>query len=232
MGMSKTFEVSWTDEVAAPPEAVWDAVTVHSDGWLWPITYEPRVGGTEEGLSPDGGTVTVWEPGRHFTTAAPMAGGTNQLDYTFTTTADGTGTAIAYVHQGVVDDDEDLAVQVEACEAHTDLYRHSMGQYAVHFAGRDATYVAVDAPDGTTTDGLLADLGLADAQVGDEVTVAAPGAEPVAAVVDYRQGTMVGWRSADGLHRIYGRDRWGWPVGIAHHLFAPAVTDTDERETA
>jgi len=27
-------------------------------------------------------------------------------------------------------------------------------------------------------------------------------------------------RSADALYRFYGRDAWGWPVGVAHHLFA------------
>ena len=28
---------------------------------------------------------------------------------------------------------------------------------------------------------------------------------------------------ADALLRFYGRDRWGWPVGVAHHLFAPGA---------
>jgi len=38
--------------------------------------------------------------------------------------------------------------------------------------------------------------------------------------------TRHGWlgvRSTHGLHRIYGRDRWGWPVSVAHHLFDPAA---------
>lgn len=222
--MGQTFEVSWSDEVDASPEAVWDAITAHVDGWLWPVTYEPRRGGAETGLSPDGGTVTDWEPGRRFSTTAPMEGGTNRIEYELTPTA--TGTAVTYTHHGIVGDDEDLALQHDACIAHTDLYRHSMAQYATHFAGRDATYVATDVEG--TTDDLLAALGLSDARVGDRVTVAAPGAEPVEAVVDYRVGTMVGWRSADGLHRIYGRDRWGWPVGIAHHTFAPADVETEE----
>jgi predicted RNA polymerase sigma factor len=54
------FEVCWTGDIAGPPEAVWDAITVHSGGWLWPIRYEPRVGGVEDGLSSDGGVVEVW----------------------------------------------------------------------------------------------------------------------------------------------------------------------------
>ncbi|HEV7720870.1 MAG TPA: SRPBCC domain-containing protein [Iamia sp.] len=222
--MGQTFEVTWTDEVAAPPEAVWDAVTRHSDGWLWPISYEPRVGGAETGLTGEGGTVTAWEPERRFATTATDAVGTNQIDYTFTQTAEGR-TAVTFHHHGVVPDDEDLAVQLDMCEVHTAFYRHSMGAYAAHFAGRDATYVEVDAGDAGqalgSTARLTAALGLSDAAVGDEVTLDVAGADPITGVVDYVDQTFVGWRSAHGLHRIYGRDRWGWPVSVAHHLFDP-----------
>lgn len=225
--MGQTFEVRWTDEVGAPADAVWEAITARVDGWLWPVTYEPWVGGAESGLTPDGGTVTAWEPGRRFTTAAPLAGDTNQLDYTLTPSADGTRTAISFVHHGVVHDDDDLALQVEACEAHTDLYRHSMLACATHFAGREVTYVEVDGGVASARPGstarLVAALGLEDAALGDEVTLAVPGADPIPAVVDYREGSFVGLRSAHGLHRIYGRDRWGWPVSVAHHLFDPAA---------
>ncbi|HMJ76096.1 MAG TPA: SRPBCC domain-containing protein [Iamia sp.] len=224
--MGQTFEVTWSDEVAAPPAAVWDAVTRHSDGWLWPISYEPRVGGAETGLTGEGGEVTAWEPGRRFVTTATDAVGTNQLDYTFSETAEG-GTAIRYHHHGVVPDDEDLAVQLDACEVHTDLYRHSMGTYATHFAGRDATYVEVDAGPASCAEGstarLTTALGLDDAAVGDEVTLSITGTDPIAGTVDYVGPTFLGVRSAHGLHRIYGRDRWGWPVSVAHHLFDPAA---------
>jgi hypothetical protein len=27
----------------------------------------------------------------------------------------------------------------------------------------------------------------------------------------------------DALYRFYGRDAFGWPVGVAHHLFAEGV---------
>ena len=224
--MGQTFEVTWTDEVAAPPEAVWDAVTRHSDGWLWPISYEPRVGGAETGLTGGGGLVTAWEPERRFTTTATDDVGTNQVGYTFTPSDDGARTAISFHHHGVVPDDDDLAVQYDACIRHTDLYRHSMTEYVAHFAGRDATYVEVDAGAGSTAAGstavLTRALGLPDdLAVGDEVKVAVPGAEPVVGVVDFRETTFVGIRSEQGLHRIYGRDRWGWPVSVAHHLFDP-----------
>lgn len=224
--MGEQFEVTWTDEVAAPPEAVWDAVTRHSDGWLWPIGYEPRVGGAETGLSGVGGLVTVWEPPARFVTRAEQPEGPNQLTYVLTAIDDGTRTHVDYHHLGSVAADE-RDVQHDACVAHTDLYRHSMGQYATHFAGRDATYVEVDAGPASEAPGstarLVAALGLADAAVGDDVVLDAPGAAPIVGTVDYREQTFLGVRSAHGLHRIYGRDRWGWPVSVAHHLFDPAA---------
>ena len=48
---------------------------------------------------------------------------------------------------------------------------------------------------------------------------------PIEGVVDYATGAFLGVRSADALYRVYGRDAWGWPVGVAHHLFAD---DADE----
>lgn len=225
--MGQRFEVTWADEVGATPGAVWDAITRHCDGWLWPIGYEPRLGGAEVGLTPDGGTVTDWVPERHFSTTGPMEGGTNRVEYRLTPSADGTRTAVEFRHDGIVGDDEDLALQYDACVVHTELYRHSMAEYATHFAGRDATYVEVDAGEASQAEGstvrLTEALGLDTAAVGDEVTLAVPGAAPLRCVVDYREQTFVGLRSAHGLHRIYGRDRWGWPVSVAHHLFDPAA---------
>lgn len=219
--MGTQFEVRWERVVAGSPEEVWDAVTGHVDGWLWPVTFEPREGGAESGLSPDGGVVTAWEPTTRFATRAALADGPNELTYVLTPAAG--GTHVAYTHSTWVPDD-DAERQRDACEAHTTLYSHSMEAYVRHFAGRDATYVDVEAPEASADGGtarLLAALGLADAAVGDRVTLAVPGAEPIRGVVDYVEGTFVGIRSAEGLHRIYGRDRWGWPVSVSHHLFDP-----------
>jgi len=49
------------------------------------------------------------------------------------------------------------------------------------------------------------------------------GLEPIDGVVDYATDTFFGVRSADALYRLYGRDTWGWPVGVAHHLFGDGV---------
>jgi hypothetical protein len=37
-------------------------------------------------------------------------------------------------------------------------------------------------------------------------------------------------RSADALYRSYGRDAWGSPVGVAHHLFADRADETASKQ--
>ena len=77
----------------AMPQQVWDGFTKHAAAYLWPITYEPRVGGAERGLTSDGGTVTVWDPPRHFRTEASRPDGWfNTLDYILD------GNHLRYVH--------------------------------------------------------------------------------------------------------------------------------------
>ena len=48
--MSREFTVRWQGDLAGTPEQVWDAITARGAGWIWPITYEPRLGGAEKGL--------------------------------------------------------------------------------------------------------------------------------------------------------------------------------------
>jgi uncharacterized protein YndB with AHSA1/START domain len=82
--MVKAWEVRWEGELPARPQDVWDAITRHADGYLWRIEYEPRVGGAERGLTAGGGTVTAWDPPRHFATRTrpeTERDGFNELDY-------------------------------------------------------------------------------------------------------------------------------------------------------
>ena len=156
-----------------------------------------------------GGTVTAWEPQRHFRTEA--RGQHNILDYTLD------GTRLSYVHHGGAPEDE-FDMQYDACVQHTNLYNHSLGEYVGHFAGREPHYLAFDDVPGSTED-VLARLGIpADAAAGDAVELG---------VVDYREGSMVGVRAGDALIRVYGRDAWGWPVGVSIHSFdGPADEQT------
>jgi hypothetical protein len=225
--MVKRFEVRWEGELPAAPQDVWDAVTEHADGFLWEVDFEPWVGGAERGLTAGGGTVTAWDPARHFATRTrpeTERDGINELDYRLE--ALGPVTYLRYLHRCDVPAD-DFDRQLDACRRHTTFYLHSLGQYACHFAGRQAAYVSVEAPASSAEGGFVAlrrALGLADDVVaGDPVRLEPAGLEPIDGVVDYATDTFLGVRSADALYRLYGRDTWGWPAGIAHHLFADDV---------
>jgi hypothetical protein len=209
--MFEEFEVRWEGVLPGDPEQVWDAITVHAAGWIWEIEYEPRVGGAERGLTSAGGTVTAWDPPRHFQTRAERPDGwRNQLDYKFEPLGD--GTLVRYVHNGVT---SDYATEYDACVQHTAFYFHSMGQYVRHFARRDAVYLEIDAPGSFAQ--VCGRLGLDDAAaVGDHVVVG-PG---VGGTLDYRTTAFLGVRTDDALVRVYGRERWGGPVTLALHLFA------------
>ncbi len=141
--MFEDFEVRWEGVLAGDPRQVWDAVTVRAAAWIWEIDYEPRVGGAERGLTSGGGSVTAWDPPRHFQTRAQRPDGWhNELDYTLEA-CDG-GTLLRYVHRSVLASNFDA--QYDACVQHTAFYNHSLGEYVRHFAGRDAVYVELEAP--------------------------------------------------------------------------------------
>jgi hypothetical protein len=228
----KEFEVRFDGELPAGPQAAWDAITRHTAGWLWNISYEPRQGGAERGLSSGGGTVTAWDPPRHFATRAEGRDGWwNNLDYVLEPSAG--GSFLRFAHTSVLDEDE-YDLQLDACRRHTALYYHTLGEYLRHFEGRDATYVSVDGPEASSRPGAFAvvrrALGIDDrAAVGDRVRVTPDGLDAIDAVVDYATPAFLGVRSADTLYRFYGRDAFGWPVGVAHHMFGD-VDATRARE--
>jgi hypothetical protein len=214
--MVKRFEVTWEGALPAAPQDVWDAMTKRSAGYLWPVEYEPRVGGAERGLNSGGGTVTAWEPATHFGTRSNT--GFNELDYRLEPR--GPITYLRYRHRTDVPADE-FDVQLDACRRHTTFYLHSLGQYACHFAGRDAAYMSVDVGAGFAD--VRRALGVSQrAVVGDRVTLTPAGLGPIEGVVDYATGSFLGVRGADALVRVYGRDVWGWGVEVAVHDFAGA----------
>ncbi|MEV7037728.1 SRPBCC domain-containing protein [Amycolatopsis sp. NPDC051061] len=213
--MTKEFEVGFEGTLAATPEECWRAVTVEAGSWSWPIRYEPWVGGKETGLTFHGGEVTVWQPGAHFATRCEKDGWFNELDYTFERR--GAVTHLTFVHRGVFLEDWDT--NYDACRRHTAFYYHSLGEYLKHFAGRTATYAMTEArgssaaPDAFTT--LKKALGVPeDVQVGTEITV-----RGIDGVVDYATPEFLGVRTADALYRCYGRNAFGWPIGVGRHHF-------------
>jgi hypothetical protein len=116
--------------------------------------------------------------------------------------------------------EEEFDLQYDACVQHTDLYMHSLGQYLGHFSGREPHYLGLDDVPGSTAE-VLDRLGIGDARAGDRVALG---------VVDYRDRTMVGVRGENELVRVWGRDAWGWPVGVSVHSFAGPADEAGWRE--
>lgn len=214
--MNKLWEVTWEGELPASPQAVWDTFTRHAGSYLWPIEYEPRVGGAERGLTQGGGTVTVWEPHRRFTTRTrpeQERDGLNEVDYVLEPLGD--VTYLRFTHRAEIPE-EDYDVQLAACRAHTALYQHSLGVAACYFHRVHAEYSADDEVEGSFAE-VLQRFGVpADALVGDQVALT----NGIEGVIDYRTGPFLGVRGTDVLFRVYGRDTWGWPVGTTVHRFA------------
>jgi hypothetical protein len=217
--MTKEFEVGFEGTLTATPEQCWRAITVETGSWSWPISYEPWAGGRESGLTFYGGEVTVWRPGEHFATRCEKDGWFNELDYTFEPRGD--ATHLKFVHRGVFLEDWDT--NYAACRQHTAFYYHSLGEYLTHFPGRSATYAMTEAPESSAEpDGfakLKKALGVPAAlRVGDPLTV-----RGTQGVADYVTPHFLGVRTADALYRFYGRNAFGWRIGVGRHHF----TDVD-----
>lgn len=229
--MPREFKIQREIELPASPEQVWDAVATGpgNAGWLWPMEIEGREGGSAEG-----GTVTAWEPGRHFAVRAEGEDGWfNALELIIEARAGGTA-LLRYMHHGVFVDDWDT--QYDSADAHTDFYLHTLSEYLRHFAGRRASYVSLEAPDASRRPDALdavrrALVGTGEVTEGERVRLAPPGLDPVEGVVDYARPNFIGVRTADGLYRFFGRNAWGMPVGVSLHLFADGV-ERDKTEQA
>ncbi|MET0414916.1 MAG: hypothetical protein ABW022_02700 [Actinoplanes sp.] len=210
--MGKAFESRWTVDLPGTPEQAWEAITVHTGAWLWPISYEPREGGAETGLNGNGGTVTAWDPPRRL--GVRSVEGDNELEYRLD------GTHLVHTHIGEFAEDE-YALQLDSCRQHVDFYLHTLGEYLGHFAGSPAVFVSLDAPEGVGFATVRQALGLpATLTVGERVRLTPDGLTPIDGVVDYATPSFAGVRSADALYRFFGRDTWGWPVGVSVHSFA------------
>jgi hypothetical protein len=225
--MPKEFEISREGEVRTTPQEFWDAITTGTGGWLWPMEFEPRVGGA----AAFGGKVTVWDPPNHFVTRVEGEGGFfNQLEHVIEG-RDGGTTRFRYVHSGIFTDDWDN--QYDGAAKHTDFYLHTLAQYLTYFSRRPVTYVSTDAPAASATpDGfrtLRRELGIGDGTAQDDTLhVSLPGIEPQDAVVDYLNPDFIGLRTDDALYRFFGRNAFGAPVGVSLHLFRD---DADAEKT-
>ena len=217
--MNKRFDIHRVVETDATPEQVWDAVTAGTGGWLWPMEFEPRLGGE----AAFGGTVTAWDPPHHFRTHVDGPDGfSNTLDDVI----EGRDrTVLRYTHSGIITDDWDN--QYDAANRHTDFYLHTLLQYLKHFPGRPATYVSADGPGSSqqpdALEILLASLGARRGSVGDPVTIPVPTVGATAGTIDYLTDNFLGIRTADALYRFFDRSAWGAVVSLSVHAFGTDV---------
>ncbi|MFG2499670.1 SRPBCC domain-containing protein [Streptomyces sp. NPDC048441] len=225
MTTGKEFEIAREFEVDASPVEVWDALTTGTAGWLWPVEYEPREGGT----APFGGIVTRWDPPHRLTglvedpEGLPPGQIRNELDHTIEPRDGGRRSWVRYVHSGMFTDDWDN--QYDGASKHTDFYLHTLRQYLTYFTGRPATFITLDGPAASTAQDAFTKLGRRlglpdDAAEGARVRVDAPG-EHLDAVLDFRSRHFIGLRTDTALYRFFGRNHFGAPVGISIHEFAP-----------
>ncbi|AKT40028.1 hypothetical protein [Chondromyces crocatus] len=229
--MTQTLDIECSTPLPASPEEVWETVTTGSGNlrWVFKMEIEPRVGGI---VSRGPSTVTAWEPPHHFACLRSEDGFSALLAYRIEP-RDGGSVMHTTIHREYGKPIDDLDFQRDIAEKHTNFYNHTLGQYLSHFKGRPAAFVELLAPPGSQApDALLRlrrRLGLPDdVAEGDTVRVELPEVGPQDAVVDYLHPAFLGVRTRDGLYRFFGRNAWGWPIGVSLHLFAEGV---DEAKT-
>ena len=232
--MVKQWEVQWEGELAASPQAVWDAITRHADGYLWQIEYEPRVGGAERGLTAGGGTVTAWEPLRHFATRpAPSTSATASTRSTIELEPHGAATLPA-LHAPRRDARGRLRPPARRLPPAHELLLPLARPVRVRTS--PAASRSTSASTGRRPPPRAASSRSA-ARSASATTWSPATASPDARRARRRsrawwttpRAPFLGVRSADALYRVYGRDTWGWPAGVAHHLFADGWTRAASR---
>jgi uncharacterized protein YndB with AHSA1/START domain len=233
--MAQELELRREIELPATPEQVWEAIATGPGNlrWLFPMEIEPWVGGM---VSRGPSTVAVWDPPQHFSSRYQNETFSHGLDYFIEARDDDSTvlrTVIRWAESGTFDDG--WAIWNDAADKHGEFYQHTLGQYLRYFVGCPATYVQVEQPDAAKADAFIVlrrALGLTeDVAAGDSVHVVLPGFDPLDAMLDYLSPHFIGLRTADGLYRFFGRNNWGWPIRVGHHLFAEDV-DQEKAEHA
>jgi uncharacterized protein YndB with AHSA1/START domain len=188
-------------EVPGTPEEVWEAVASGPgiSAWFVPAKVDGGVGGTVEldfgpGYGAETARVTAWDPPRRF-----VAEVTNEGRPTFATewlveARDG-GTCVVRLINSGFGDGAEWDAEYDATEAGWRLFLYNLRLYLTHFPGQRCSSVLVNGmaagPPPKALGELAATLGLPGrAGQGERVAATAPGAPPLAGVVE---------RATDGM---------------------------------
>lgn len=210
--MSRQFEVVFEGEFPGTPDQVWDAITAHTEAWLFP----------SDGME---GTDMVSERPNHRVNR--MDGPDdwfNVLEQVIEERPNGRS-FMRWMHTGVFLGEQNE--QNTAVKLHTDFYMHTLAEYLEHFAGRPAVFADIQGPDASADQDAFevvrAALGIDSGTVaGDSTYVALPGEPAPGAYVDHTSEHFIGLRTNNALYRFFGRNAFGGVVGITVHHFGGA----------
>ena len=232
--MSKPFEITLDLEVEATPEQVWEAIATGPGLGSWFLgesEIEPRQGGTWKwtfaGSTVDESTVSTWDPPHRFVTSGNETpdGARHNFDYTVQP-REGGGSAVRYVHSGVLGGD-DWEAEYQAMSEGDPMYLFKLVQYLKHFKGRFGTKVDAFGPNVPDRDEAMTafrrGLGLDDdVAKGDTVSLTPEGVDPIEGEIDHVSPHFIGVLTDDAIYRfIHG---FTGETMVGHHIFAAGAS--------
>jgi uncharacterized protein YndB with AHSA1/START domain len=189
-------------EVPGTPEEVWEAVASGPGitAWFVPARVDGRLGGTCEldfgpGVGVETARITAWEPPRRLV-AEVAAEGRPAFAMEWLVEARDGGTCVVRLINSGFGSGADWDAEYDATEAGWRLFLYNLRLYLTHFPGRRCSSVLVnghaDGPVDRAFGELAAALGLpAGARAGEPVAATAPGAPPLAGVVERAAPNML-----------------------------------------
>ena len=233
-------------EVPGTPEEVWEAVASGPGitAWFVPATVDGRLGGTCEldfgpGLGIETARITAWDPPRRLVAEVANEGRPVFAMEWLVEARDG-GTCVVRLINSGFGSGADWDAEYEATQAGWRLFLYNLRLYLTHFRGQRCSSVLVngraDGPVDRAFGELSAALGLpAGARKGERVAATAPGAPPLAGVVERAAGSMLALlleRPAPGVGFVFAESAGD---GSAHasvyaYLFGDGAAATAARD--
>lgn len=224
-------------ELDATPEEVWNAVTTRQGTALWfvPHEFHPPEGGVGACVVSDFGsgntseaTVLEWEDGKRY--SAQADGQTEIVEY-IVEGRDGGGAVLRLIHSGIQGEDWEAEYHSHGWDG----FLRNLQRYYEHFRGRPPANVSVIAFSALDKDGIWERFDRAlgiqrPVEVGDTITLAPEGMDPITGEVELSLEAILGVRSERGWHMFSGDGAWGM-INVLHYLYGEGI-DADAETAA